>query len=697
MFSKIQKKTGLVVSVLLAVQATLFGAAQDLKGGSGTNIDYYCAEFTQEIVDNLRNIHGSWDTGWNKYMTVTFGNSISADGNHWNPLGSDVTDISNAAEINAFMDSTFAQGSWITTTKVAQAGQTIKWVANQVSSALSGKRPMIAAIMIGTNNIQMNHLSYPECSQALDCYPDTFEYKEIIEPLMAAGVIPIITTIPPIDYAHSSWIRENRKDKETTYNDKLRTLARNHKLPLVDLHKWCEDHGGASELLYDWAHAKGCDDGNTSFSDNCLDGGASGGLQNARNYMLVMAINDIVRYVVDGEDPQADVTPPAAISDLSASSGIYTGTVDLSWIASGNNAGTGIAYEYDIRFSASPISESNFASATRITNVPLPGISGSAESLTVLGLTPGADHYFAIKVSDRYNWSDISNTVQARAASTTLRDDSMRVNVTEDTFLEAGGSQITGGLNYIRLKGANQGVIMLKFDLSTLNFFPDSAAVVLKPGSTATGNFSYIVMVRDVRVDWNETTIWTGSSTALNLNIGSSSAQNMAGSYTGTPVPGSELRFGIGKSLIQSYARGEATGIALIDIGPSGLNNDFCSKERGTDLVPYMMVYIKSTADIRENTVTENLNHQTVLVSPNPFSTSVFFEIRKTKSEPRNIHLCIYDIAGKLVYEFDQRGSHSAFRNSGYAWHAQDHPAGIYVLEVGAGNSLARRKIILLK
>jgi flagellar hook assembly protein FlgD len=58
---------------------------------------------------------------------------------------------------------------------------------------------------------------------------------------------------------------------------------------------------------------------------------------------------------------------------------------------------------------------------------------------------------------------------------------------------------------------------------------------------------------------------------------------------------------------------------------------------------------------------------------PNPFCTSVFFEIRTANSEQRNINVGIYDITGKLVHQFDQRGSHSAFRSSGYAWDGRNN------------------------
>src|SRR3989339_2260370 len=82
---------------------------------TGTNIDIYCAEFTPEMVTYLKTLNAKWNlnSGWSKYRTITFGNSITVDGNHWSPLANNVTGIANATDINAFKDSTINLGTWI--------------------------------------------------------------------------------------------------------------------------------------------------------------------------------------------------------------------------------------------------------------------------------------------------------------------------------------------------------------------------------------------------------------------------------------------------------------------------------------------------------------------------------------------------------------------------------------------------------
>ena len=110
---------------------------------------------------------------------------------------------------------------------------------------------------------------------------------------------------------------------------------------------------------------------------------------------------------------QDDRTPPTQVTDLAASD-VRSKQLRLSWTASGDDGMVGLASSYDMRYSTSPITEANFASATP---VPLPqGMTpkapGQAETLLVTDLTPGSTYYFALKVADEMpNWSALSNPV----------------------------------------------------------------------------------------------------------------------------------------------------------------------------------------------------------------------------------------------------------------------------------------------
>lgn len=117
-------------------------------------------------------------------------------------------------------------------------------------------------------------------------------------------------------------------------------------------------------------------------------------------------------------------SPPAAVTDLTASAGIEAGEIVLTWTAPGDDGAVGTAYEYDIRYSTfeflSPvISTTVFSFANSVGDfspIPFPLSSGSPQTMTVTGLIPGTTYYFALRTADSvYNWSGLSNGVTAWA------------------------------------------------------------------------------------------------------------------------------------------------------------------------------------------------------------------------------------------------------------------------------------------
>lgn len=114
-----------------------------------------------------------------------------------------------------------------------------------------------------------------------------------------------------------------------------------------------------------------------------------------------------------------DTTAPAAISDLAASTGQTAGSVRLSWTATGDDGNAGTATFYVIRYSTDPITDANWASATDVSGEPWPAVAGTAQGMTVGGLTPGQTYYFAIRaVDEALNMSPLSNVPSAAAAPT---------------------------------------------------------------------------------------------------------------------------------------------------------------------------------------------------------------------------------------------------------------------------------------
>ena len=149
-----------------------------------------------------------------------------------------------------------------------------------------------------------------------------------------------------------------------------------------------------------------------------------------------------------------DTTPPANVSDLSASNISFT-SLQLNWTAPGNDGSVGTAASYDIRYSTSPITLSNWSSAIQATGEPAPSVAGTAQSMTISGLTANTPYHFIIRTTDAVgNTSGLSNlsvaTTQSYSLSVSISAApssgvSPLSNVTLTTSVS--GSQ-TGNINY---------------------------------------------------------------------------------------------------------------------------------------------------------------------------------------------------------------------------------------------------------
>lgn len=104
---------------------------------------------------------------------------------------------------------------------------------------------------------------------------------------------------------------------------------------------------------------------------------------------------------------------PDQINNLVATQGFNAGEVDLTWTATGDDpGGVGTAISYDIRYSTSPIlTLADFELAKRVGGVtPIPSVNGTPEGMTVTGLVPGVEYWFAIMATDDAYYSTLSNT-----------------------------------------------------------------------------------------------------------------------------------------------------------------------------------------------------------------------------------------------------------------------------------------------
>ena len=118
-----------------------------------------------------------------------------------------------------------------------------------------------------------------------------------------------------------------------------------------------------------------------------------------------------------GSSGGSDTTSPAAVTNLAASNAT-TNSIKLTWTAPGDDGSVGTASSYDIRYATHEIVEGIFSSSTNVTSPPTPAAAGTAQEITVTGLTAGTKYYFALKARDEVpNTSTLSNVVNLTTTS----------------------------------------------------------------------------------------------------------------------------------------------------------------------------------------------------------------------------------------------------------------------------------------
>jgi hypothetical protein len=123
----------------------------------------------------------------------------------------------------------------------------------------------------------------------------------------------------------------------------------------------------------------------------------------------------------DDRLPGPDETGPLAVTDLAAQPGNLEGTVELSWTAPADNGPDGRAESYEVRFSDSEITDTDFEGAAPFAQAWIPLGPGERETRTVTGLVSGVEYFFALRSVDAAgNLSAVSNSPSAPAAGDTV-------------------------------------------------------------------------------------------------------------------------------------------------------------------------------------------------------------------------------------------------------------------------------------
>jgi len=121
-----------------------------------------------------------------------------------------------------------------------------------------------------------------------------------------------------------------------------------------------------------------------------------------------------------GAGEEIDTIPPAPVMDLHAESGSSSGSIALTWTATGDDGNTGTASWYDIKYSVQPLNYDNWEKAQSYSKSPVPSVPGNTENCNLTNLTAGQLYYIALRAYDDVeNVSSLSNVVSAVAAPET--------------------------------------------------------------------------------------------------------------------------------------------------------------------------------------------------------------------------------------------------------------------------------------
>jgi hypothetical protein len=164
----------------------------------------------------------------------------------------------------------------------------LRGAPSPVERELAAVNPRFATVMYGSNDVENDNLSF---------YGD--HMRLLVDLLLAQGVVPILSTIPPRDDKPSS-------DAEVpTYNTIVRALAQARGVPLVDLHRRLlplPGHGLGGDHL----HPRSARTGACDFTAEGLQAG-----YNVRNLLTLEAL-DRARAALAGAPPP-DAAPPVRL------------------------------------------------------------------------------------------------------------------------------------------------------------------------------------------------------------------------------------------------------------------------------------------------------------------------------------------------------------------------------------------------
>ncbi|MFK7930777.1 MAG: C2 family cysteine protease [Myxococcota bacterium] len=119
--------------------------------------------------------------------------------------------------------------------------------------------------------------------------------------------------------------------------------------------------------------------------------------------------------VTFGGSARNDTTAPSSVDDLAAI-GVVEGKASLSFTATGDDQGKGLAHAYDVRISDAPITNANFYDALKLASGS-PQAPGTRETVEALLPESERTYYIAVRVADEAgNLSALSNVLEIETA-----------------------------------------------------------------------------------------------------------------------------------------------------------------------------------------------------------------------------------------------------------------------------------------
>jgi len=144
----------------------------------------------------------------------------------------------------------------------------------------------------------------------------------------------------------------------------------------------------------------------------------SGGENDLREFHISLGAMDYANYGLFAPET-ADMTPPAPITNLQASTGDSRWRVELEWTAPDDNEAV---YAYDIRYSTEPITDSNWNDSISAGPTPAPADAGTVQRILLEMPDPGTEYYFAIRASDAAGNQPPMTTLDTPATSQVYAD-----------------------------------------------------------------------------------------------------------------------------------------------------------------------------------------------------------------------------------------------------------------------------------